>query len=127
MTSPAKPILEVNDELSRILRYQREQLLQNSWAELTHPEALADEVEQFNRVITGETDGYTLDKRWIRKDCQIINSIVSAKPVRRANGSVEYLVKLVLDITERKSDEEKLRRNEMYLAEGQRISHTASW
>ena len=127
MSSPAKRFLEVNDELCRILGYKREELLQKSWAELTHPDDLADDVEQFNRVITGETDGYTLDKRWIRKDCQIINSIVSAKPVRRANGSVEYLVKLVLDITERKSDEEKLRRNEMYLAEGQRLSHTASW
>ena len=127
LTSPAKRFLEVNDELCRILGYKREELLQKSWAELTHPDDLADDVEQFNRVITGETDGYTLDKRWIRKDCQIINSIVSAKSVRLANGSVDYIVKLVQDITERKRAEEKLQRNEMYLAEGQRLSHTASW
>ncbi|HEX7334768.1 MAG TPA: GAF domain-containing protein, partial [Pyrinomonadaceae bacterium] len=88
LTSPAKRFLEVNDELCRILGYKREELLEKSWAELTHPDDLADDVEQFNRVITGETDGYTLDKRWIRKDCQIINSIVSAKSVRLANGSV---------------------------------------
>jgi PAS domain S-box-containing protein len=31
------------------------------------------------------------------------------------------------DITERKNAEEKLRRSEAYLAEGQRISHTGSW
>ncbi|HEU4507301.1 MAG TPA: PAS domain S-box protein [Pyrinomonadaceae bacterium] len=127
LTSPAKRFLEVNDELCRILGYTREELLQKSWAELTHPDDLADDVEQFDRVITGETDGYTLDKRWIRKDWQIINSIVSAKSVRRANGSVDYLVKLVQDITERKRAEEKLQRSEMYLAEGQRLSHTASW
>lgn len=127
LTSPAKRFLEVNDELCRILGYKREELLQKSWAELTHPDDLADDVEQFNRVITGEIDGYTLDKRWIRKDCQIINSIVSAKSVRLANGSVDYIVKLVQDITERKRAEEKLKRNEMYLAEGQRLSHTGSW
>jgi PAS domain S-box-containing protein len=127
ITSPAKRFLEVNDELCRILGYKREELLQKSWAELTHPDDLADDVKQFNRVIAGETDGYTLDKRWIRKDCQIINSIVSAKSVRRVNGSVDYIVKLVQDITERKCAEEKLQRNEMYLAEGQRLSHTASW
>src|SRR5688572_9378951 len=101
ITSPAKHFLEVNDELCRMLGYKREELLQKSWAELTHPDDLADDVEQFNRVIKGETDGYTLDKRWIRKDCRIINSIVSAKSVRRADGSVDYLVKLVQDITER--------------------------
>jgi PAS domain S-box-containing protein len=127
ITSPAKRFLEVNDELCRILGYKREELLQKSWAELTHPDDLAEDAEQFNRVITGETDGYTLDKRWIRKDCKIINSIVSAKSVRRANGSVDYIVKLVQDITERKRAEEKLQRSEMYLAEGQRLSHTASW
>lgn len=127
ITSPAKRFLEVNDELCRMLGYKREELLQKSWAELTHPDDLADDVEQFNRVITGETDGYTLDKRWVRKDCRIINSIVSAKSVRRANGSVDYFVNLVQDITERKRAEEKLQRNEMYLAEGQRLSHTASW
>lgn len=127
ITSPAKRFLEVNDELCRILGYKREELLQTSWAELTHPDDLADDAEQFNRVIAGETDGYTLDKRWIRKDCQIIHSIVSAKSVRGANGSVDSVVKLVQDITKRKCAEEKLLRNEMYLAEGQRLSHTASW
>lgn len=127
LTSPAKRFLEVNDELCRILGYKRDELLQKSWPELTHPDDVANDIEQFNRVITGETDGYTLDKRWIRKDSQIINSIVSAKSVRRANGSVDYMVKLVQDITERKRAEEKLQRSEMYLAEGQRLSHTASW
>jgi PAS domain S-box-containing protein len=34
---------------------------------------------------------------------------------------------LVRDITERKRVEEALRRNEAYLAEGQRIAHTGSW
>src|SRR5678815_4154002 len=127
ITSPAKRFLEVNDELCRILGYKREELLQTSWAELTHPDDLADDVRQFNRVIAGETDGYTLDKRWIRKDCRIIHSIVSAKSVRGADGSVDSVVKLVQDITKRKCAEERLQRNEMYLAEGQRLSHTASW
>ena len=127
ITSPAKRFLEVNDELCRILGYKREELLQKNWAELTHPDDLADDVKQCNRMIAGETDGYTLDKRWLRKDCRIIHSIVSAKSVRGADGSVDSVVKLVQDITKRKCAEEKLQRNEMYLAEGQRLSHTASW
>ena len=35
--------------------------------------------------------------------------------------------KLAAELFERKRAEEKLRRSEMYLAEGQRLSHTASW
>ena len=58
---------------------------------------------------------------------QIIDFIMSAKCLRRADGSVEYFVGLVQDITERKRAEEKLRRSEAYLAEGQKISQTGTW
>lgn len=126
-TSPTKGILEVNDELCRILGYERSELLQKTWAELTHPDDIAADVVQFNRVMAGEIDAYTLDKRWIRKDRRVIESLISATCMRRADGSVEYFVKLLLDISERKLVEEKLKRSEAYLAEGQRISHTGSW
>ena len=62
--------------------------------------------------MAGEFDGYTLDKRWIRKDGQIIDSIMAANCLRRADGSVDYFVGLVQDITERKRDEERLRESE---------------
>jgi PAS domain S-box-containing protein len=112
MSSPTKGILEVNDELCRILGYQRSELVQKNWAEITHPDDLAADVDQFNRVMAGEIEGYSIDKRWIRKDGRIINSIMAAKCLRRADGSVEYFVGLVLDTTERKRAEEKLGESE---------------
>ena len=109
MTSPTTGILEVNDELCRILGYERSELLQKNWTEMTHPDDLAADVAQFNRVLAGEIDGYTLDKRWIRKDGRVIDSIMAAKCTRRADGSVDYFVGLVLDTTERKRAETALR------------------
>jgi len=126
LTSPTKGILEVNDEICRILGYKRSELLQKTWAEMTHPDDRPADVAQFNRVMVGEIDGYTMDKRWIRKDGAIIDSTMSARCMRCADGSVEYFVGLVLDTTERKRAEEKLRRSEANLAEGQRISQTGS-
>jgi PAS domain S-box-containing protein len=127
ITSPAKGCVEVNDELCRILGYEREELLRMSWADITHPDDLAADIANFNRVIAGEIDGYSMDKRWIRKDSRIIDSTMAAKCVRRADGSVNYFIGLVEDITERKRVEAALRRSEANLAEGQRISHTGSW
>lgn len=105
ITSPDKGILELNDELCRILGYERPELLQKTWAELTHPDDLAADVAQFHRVLAGEFDGYALDKRWIRKDGQVIDSIMAAKCRRLPDGSVDYFVGLVQDITERKRAE----------------------
>jgi PAS domain S-box-containing protein len=110
ITSPTKACLEVNDELCRILGYEREELLHMIWAEMTYPDDLAADVASFNRVLAEEIDGYSMDKRWLRKDGRIIDTIMAAKCVRRSNGSVNYFVGLVQDITERKRAEEEQRK-----------------
>jgi PAS domain S-box-containing protein len=122
ITSPTKECLEVNDELCRILGYERSELLQKTWAEMTHPDDLASDVAQFNRVMAREIDGYTLDKRWIRKDGQVIDSIMAAKCVRRPDGSVNYFVKLVQDLTQRKRAEEALKEAQTELAHVSRVT-----
>ena len=105
VTSPRKGILEANDELCRTLGYERAELLQMTWAELTHPDDLAADVAQYERVVAGEIDGYCLDKRWIRKDGSIVDSIMSAQCKRRADGSIDYFAGLVQNITARKQAE----------------------
>ena len=48
-------------------------------------------------------------------------------PVFSASGDLIEFTGTVIDITERKRAEEELRRNEYYLAEGQRLAHMGSW
>jgi PAS domain S-box-containing protein len=108
ITSPSKGLIEVNDQLCEILGYTREELLQMRWTEFTHPEDLAADVAYFDRVIAGEIDGYSLDKRFIRKDGQVIEATVSGQCMRRPDGSVDYFVGMLHDITARKRAEEQL-------------------
>jgi PAS domain S-box-containing protein len=121
ITSPAKGCVEVNDELCRILGYSRSELLQKSWAEMTHPEDLAADVAQFERVLAGEIDDYSMDKRWIGKDGRVIDSVTAAKCMRRPDGSVDYFMGLVLDTTERKRAEQELRKAHAELAHMARV------
>jgi PAS domain S-box-containing protein len=122
MTSPTQGIFEVNDELCRILGYERSELLQKTWAELTHPDDLAADVAQYNRVMAGEIDGYSLDKRWIRKDGQVLDTIMAAKCLRGAGGSVEYFIGLVQDITQRRRAERALHEAQAELAHVTRVA-----
>src|SRR5208337_1648005 len=50
----------------------------------------------------------TVDKRYIRKDGRVIHATISVSCVRRGDGSVDYLVSLVQDITERRNLEDQL-------------------
>jgi PAS domain S-box-containing protein len=111
ITSPEKGCIEVNDEICKILGYERGELLGMTWAELTHPGDLAADVSNFARVMSGEFDGYTLDKRWIRKDGRVIYSTISVKCMRLENGAVDYFMALLQDITARKQAEEALARS----------------
>jgi PAS domain S-box-containing protein len=112
ITTPGKGITEVNDELCRLLGYEREELLHMTWAELTHPDDLAADIAEFNRVVAGLIDGYSIDKRWIRKDGGIVQGIMAAQCVRRSDGTVDYFVGLVQDITERRLAEQRLAESE---------------
>ena len=112
ITSLTKGFLEVNNQLCEMLGYERSELSQMTWAELTHPDDLAADVAQFNRILAGEYDGYTSEKRYLRKDGQVIHATIAVKCVRRADGAINYFVALVQDITERKRTEEQLGLNE---------------
>jgi PAS domain S-box-containing protein len=109
ITSGTKGCLEVNDRLCEILGYRRSELLRLTWPELTHPDDLAADVSHFNRVLAGEIDGYSIDKRFIRKDGEVIHATISVTCLRRPDSSIDAFLALIQDVTERKKAEEALR------------------
>lgn len=100
--------LRCNDRLCEILGYSREQLLQKTWPEITHPDDLAADVASFGRVMRGEIDGYAMDKRFLRADGATVHVAMDVRAVRRADRSVELFMCTVQDITERKLRELQL-------------------
>jgi len=107
ITSRAAEWVMVNDCLCAMLGYSRKELLQKKWFELTHPDDLNLDRELFKRVLAGEQQGYSLDKRFIRKNGATIWTRLSSQCVRLPDGTVNYFVKLLFDITERKQVEEE--------------------
>jgi PAS domain S-box-containing protein len=83
-----------------------------SWVDLTHPDDLAADVAQFQRVLAGDIDSYTLDKRWIRKDGRIVYGSISVTSVRAPNGDVKCFVGLLQDVSARQRAEAALRESE---------------
>ena len=111
ISSPTtKEWLRCNDHLCEILGYPREELLRRTWAEMTHPDDLAADVACFDRLLAGEIEGYTLDKRFIRKDGSVIFVTLDVRGVRSADGRLEHVLATMQDITERKLTEAKTQR-----------------
>jgi len=115
LTSPQKGWLRANKYLCDILGYQEAELLAKNWAEMTHPEDLEADVQQFNRLLAGEIDSYELDKRFYRKNGDLFPTHLTVSCLRNPDGSANLINATLEDITERKQTEEKLRRNEHLL------------
>jgi two-component system, cell cycle sensor histidine kinase and response regulator CckA len=116
ITSPGtKRWLQVNDRLCQTLGYSREELTRMTWAELTHPEDLGKDVAEFERVLRGESEGYSMDKRFVCKDGAVVFTVVDIKCTRNADGTVAYIVAMVQDISERKRAQEALLQSEQRL------------
>lgn len=108
ITTPDKGLMAVNDQTCRILGYSREELLELKWSEITHPDDLPADKHLFDQLLRNEIESYSLEKRFVRKDGTIINTKVSVKCVRLPDGSVDYLLGLLEDITDRKGAEDAL-------------------
>ncbi|MFA6051129.1 MAG: diguanylate cyclase, partial [Methylobacter sp.] len=110
ITSPeTKHWLQINDHLCNILGYTREELIEKSWTEMTHPDDLYLDIEQFERAMQGEVEGYTKEKRFIHKNGAIVHASLDVKCVRKLDGTVRFVVATIEDITGRKYAEEQLK------------------
>lgn len=112
VSSPEKCWQVVNPALCEILGYPAAELVGKNWAELTHPDDLAANNELFEQTLSGEINTYELEKRFIRADGRVINTLLSAQAVRKPNGSVDSILVVIEDITARVAAEKALRASE---------------
>jgi PAS domain S-box-containing protein len=117
--SPSEPEkcawLEVNDALCDLLGYDREELLDMNWHKFSLPEDWKASLEQLNKILIGQSEGYVLDKRWRRKDGKIVYTRVSLRCIRRPDRSIDRMIKIVLDVSDRYRYEVKLKASEEFL------------
>jgi PAS domain S-box-containing protein len=109
ITSLEKGWIEVNPRICEMLGYTKKELYSLTWADLTHPNDLAMDVAQFERVLRSEIDQYTLDKRFICKSGTVLHVALAVACVRKDDGQPDYFVALLQDITERKQVEDDVR------------------
>ena len=104
--------LQVNQRLCEIAGYTREELLTRTFAHITHPDDLEADLTQRRRLLDGEIENFSIEKRYCRKDGAIVWVNVTVSLMRKADDSPDYYTSVHEDISARRQAEEKLRDSE---------------
>jgi PAS domain S-box-containing protein len=100
--------LRVNDRQCQITGYSREELLTRRAQDITHPDDVAEGDNAAERLWAGEIAMYARRKRLIRKNGEIIWVAITVSLARKPDGSPDYTITIIEDITKAKEAEEEL-------------------
>ena len=105
-------LVKVNAAFCQMLGYTEPELVGTTIATITYPEDMPKNRELIKRAIKGEISSYQMEKRYIRKDGQLVWVNLAVSLFHNKNGELLYLLAKVEDITASKQTEEALRNSE---------------
>jgi PAS domain S-box-containing protein len=107
--------LRVNRKLCEIVGYHPDELMKLTFQDITHPDDLEADLAQVRRLLAGEVETYSMEKRYFRKDGSAVWINLTVALVRTPEGQPKYFISVVEDITEEKRVREALRESESRL------------
>jgi PAS domain S-box-containing protein len=94
--------VEFNDRVCEILDRPREELLDLTFQDLTHPDDLDADLAYVQQLLSGEIAHYEMDKRYLRPSGEIVWALLSGSLVRSGVDEPLYFIAQIVDISIRK-------------------------
>lgn len=102
-------MLDVNPAFQRMLGYRLDEVSNCLLTDFAHSEDAQLDANLFQELAAGMRGHYQVEKRFYRKDGHLIWGNLTVSLIRQADGSPQFAVGMVEDITERKRAEERLK------------------
>jgi diguanylate cyclase (GGDEF)-like protein/PAS domain S-box-containing protein len=100
--------LKTNQAFCDIVGYTEGELLAKSFRDLTHAEDFQVDQTFVQLVLAGQIQKYQMETRYFHKDGHIVPVMLYASLVRQVDGSPDYLILRIEDLTQRKKMEDAL-------------------
>ena len=100
--------LHVNRAFCELTGYDEQEVLQLDLLSITHRDDRERNKEMFEKLCRKEIPGYVLEKRYIRRDGEVVWAQVSASVASEGEGRPATIIGLFENISKRKATQEKL-------------------
>jgi diguanylate cyclase (GGDEF)-like protein/PAS domain S-box-containing protein len=101
--------LRINDSFAKMLGYSVDELMGRHFSEFTHPEDVGLSAPWLEDILGGKSDNYQIEKRYVRRDGSVIHALLCVSAVRDDRGDPRHFVAEVVDISDRKAQQDQLR------------------
>jgi len=117
LVSTAGRWIKVNDCFCQMLGYTMEELGDLTFQDITYADDLDKDVLHLKQMLNKELKTYSTEKRYLKKDGEIIWVLITASLVSDKDDTPLYFVTQVMEITD------KIRKTEMLIKKGNGISN----
>ena len=112
-SATSRRLLRTNSEFCRMMGYKREELEGKTWPEITHPDDLDANVQQFSAMLDGKIEGYRPANATSARTAACCMPSLEVRHVPSPDGSAGYTLATINDITERRLAELRLRARDL--------------
>lgn len=109
LVSPQGKWLKVNDAISEIVGYSKEELLKIDFQTITYKDDLDLDLRYVKQMLDGTIKTYRMEKRYYHKQGHVVWILLSVALVRNKDGSPRYFISQIQDINDRKEKERLLK------------------
>ncbi|MBZ0264546.1 PAS domain S-box protein [bacterium] len=100
LTTPDGRLLQINTTFAEMLGYTKEEMENINFAEITHPDDIAESKHCIQTLLAGERDDYTMKKRYMHKNGEYIWASVGTYLLRDSAGAPVYFITSILNIND---------------------------
>ncbi|MEM1505714.1 diguanylate cyclase [Domibacillus sp. 8LH] len=123
LMEPGGKIVFVNPKMTEMFGYKKEAFLNMTFRDFSHPKDVLPNNDLLDKLVSGEIEYYQLEKRYICEDGRTIWGKVTSSLMVEEDEQETLIIGVVVDITERKMMERKLKEANESL---EKMSHTDS-
>ena len=105
-------LIEFNKAFQNMLGYSEDELRNKNIKNFTFPDDIKENFDLLRSALEGKIEKYIIEKRYVRKDGEIVWGRLNSSVIKDKDGNILYLLSIIEDITDRKYKELKLKEKE---------------
>lgn len=104
--------IEINNHFCQLLGYSQAEMKTKNFQTITHPDDLEIDLKLLNKLLSGEINQYSVEKRYFTKTNAVIWVKLTVSPLLKNNKKLTSVISIVEDITLQKNNEKLIKKNE---------------